>query len=200
MVRAGTVKGGLAGCDLDCGFAGRRIFLSSKVFDGDMGTRAGADLACQVMAEDAGFRHSERYRALLADADGSPNTFVDSDPPDYSLPFILPTGLIVAASYPSLLKLGPGAGITTTEQGKVMYDQFVWTNVNPAGGAYLEDLKSTCAGWTSADKLLSARVGYNAVAPGDPVAFKEWQDKKQWLSFSSEFCLNAYRIYCIETY
>jgi hypothetical protein len=191
---------GMASCDLDCGFAGRRIFLSSQLFTGDMGTRAGADLACQVMAEAAGFRHSERYRALLADANGAPNDYVDAEPPDDdSLPFILPTGLVLAASFPSLLELGPGAGVTITETGEMLFAQRVWTNVNPAGDAYLEDPASTCADWSSADILKTARVGYNAVAPGDAAALAEWQAKKQWLSFSNELCPKTYRIYCIET-
>lgn len=134
-------EGGLAGCDLECGFAGRRIFLSSQSFTGEMGTRAGADVACQAMAGAAGFERSDRYRALLADADGAPNTFVE--PIGEGLPFILPTGQIVAASYPALIKVGPGAGITTTEKGEVVFDLKVWTNVNPAGDAYLKEPAST---------------------------------------------------------
>ncbi|HEY0134522.1 MAG TPA: hypothetical protein VGB85_10590 [Nannocystis sp.] len=188
---------GLAGCDIDCGFAGRRIFLSSQTFTGDMGTRAGADLACETMAYTAGLRHSERYRALLADASGGPNDFVQADPQD-DRPFILPTGLVLAASYPDLLASGPGEGVTTTEQGEVLLETRVWTNVNPAGDAYLEEPASTCASWSSADGLKAARVGYNAVAPGDAAALAEWKTKKQWLSFSLEACSESFRIYCIE--
>ena len=188
---------GLAGCDLDCGFSGRRIFLSSQNFNGDMGTRAGADLACETMAYAAGLRHSERYKALLADANGAPNDFVEVDPQD-DRPFILPTGLVLAASYSDLLQSGPGAGITTTELGEVLYGSLVWTNVNPFGDAYLEDAASTCASWTSADATRSARVGFNAVAPGDAAALAEWQAKKQWLSFSTELCNDSFRIFCVE--
>lgn len=75
---------GQAGCDLDCGFFGRRLFLSSQEFTGDMGTRAGADLACQVMATQAKF----------------PFIFPD---PGLARPFILPGGLIVAPDYPALI-------------------------------------------------------------------------------------------------
>ena len=176
--------GEVAGCGLDCGFSGRRIFLSSQFFTGAMGTRAGADLACETMAYAAGLRHSERYKALLADVSGAPNDFVVVDPQD-DRPFILPTGLVLAASYPALLKSGPGAGVTTTELGEIVYDTPVWTNVNPFGDAYLADPASTCASWNSADKLHSARVGYNAVAPGDAAALAEWKVKKQWLSHST---------------
>jgi hypothetical protein len=187
----------MAGCDLDCGFAGRRIFLSSQLFTGAMGTRAGADLACETMALAAGLRHSERYKALLADASGAPNDFVAADPQD-DRPFILPTGLVLAASYPDLLKSGPGDGVTTTELGEILYDTLVWTNVNPFGDAYLEDPASTCASWNSADKLHSARVGINAVTPGDAAALAEWKAQRQWLSFSTEPCSEPYRIYCVE--
>lgn len=190
--------GEVAGCALDCGFAGRRIFLSSQTFTGDMGTRAGADLACQTMADAAGLRHSERYKALIADAKGAPNDFVVPDPEGAGLPFILPSGLVLAASYAELIESGPGDGITTTELGQVLYEMKVWTNVNPFGEAYLEEPASTCADWTSADLLDSARLGYNAVEPGDPAALAEWKAKKHWLSRSTEACNLSYRIYCIE--
>jgi len=197
----GTGMGGeqsQAGCDVDCGYFGRRIFLSSQSFSGDMGTRAGADLACQIMAAQVGFKDEYKYRAFLADASGSPNTFVDPDPGGPGRPFILPGGLIVAASYPALIAEGPGAGITTTEQGEVLFEKRVWTNLDPFGDAYLEDPASTCAEWSSADVLKSARVGVNAVAPGDPAALAEWQAQRHWLSFKSVSCKVEYRIYCIE--
>lgn len=189
--------GEVAGCDLDCGFLGRRIFLSSQLFTGDMGTRAGADLACETMAYTAGLRHSYRYKALLADANGAPNEYIQHDPQD-ARPFILTTGLVLAASYSDLLASGPGDGVTTTELGEILYDKKVWTNVNPFGDAYLKESASTCASWNSANKLNSARVGYNAVAPGDAAALAEWRSKKQWLSFLTEPCSESFRIYCIE--
>ena len=190
---------GQAGCDIDCGFFGRRIFLSSQVFTGDMGTRAGADLACEVMATQAGYKNPYRYRALLADSKGSPNSFVEPDPDGLGRPFILPGGLIVAASYPELIQFGPGEGVTTTEQGEILFKERVWTNVNPAGDVYLEDPASTCADWSSADKLKSARVGLNAVAPGDAAGLAEWKAHRYWLSFTNRTCNWPYRIYCIES-
>ena len=150
-----------------------------------------------TMAYAAGLRHSERYKALLADAGGGPNDFVEAGPQD-DRPFILPTGLMLAASYADLIQFGPGEGVTTTEQGEMLFKKFVWTNVNPAGDAYLEDPASTCAEWSSADKLKSARVGINAVAPGDAAALAKWEAKKQWLSHSTWPCHQAFRIYCIE--
>jgi len=189
---------GQAGCDVDCGYFGRRIFLSSQEFTGDMGTRAGADLACEIMATQAGFKDTYKYRALLADTKGSPNSYVVPDPDGLGRPFILPGGLIVAASYPELIKLGPGEGVTTTELGEMLFKKMVWTNINPAGDAYLEDPASTCAEWSSADKLKSARAGINAVAPGDAAALAEWKANKHWLSAVSLSCSAPYRIYCIE--
>ena len=189
---------GQAGCDVDCGFFGRKIFLSSQVFTGDMGTRAGADLACEIMATQVGFKTPYKYRALLADSKGSPNTFVVPDPDGLGRPFILPSGLIVAASYDDLIHFGPGDGVTTTEQGEVLFKTKVWTNVNPAGDAYLEDPALTCADWSAADISKSARAGVNAVAPGDAAALAEWRDKKHWLSATSLSCSKLYRIYCIE--
>ena len=187
---------GAAGCDLDCGLDGRRIFLSSLLFTGDMGTRAGADLACQNLAAKAGFRHPTRFRALLADASGGPADFVEEDPG--GRPFILPSGLIVAASYAALIADGPGAGITTTEMGEVLLEKLVWTNLNPFGGAYVVDPEHTCAGWTSSSIAHVARVGYDAVSPEDAAAFAAWKEGRQWLSFATKTCEKARHIYCIE--
>jgi hypothetical protein len=140
---------GMAGCGDDCGFAGLRLFLSSQLFTGDMGSRTGADLACQTMATNAGFSHPERFLAVLADSQGSPNTFLAGDAS--GLPYIAPSGLILAASYQALIALGPGLGITTTETGEMLSGERVWTNVNGLGSAYLLEPEYTCADWTSAD-------------------------------------------------
>jgi hypothetical protein len=187
---------GKTGCDVECGFSGRRLFLSSKTFDGDMSTRAGADLACQNMAAAVQFKHPEDFRALLADAQGSPNTFLAEDPD--GRPFILPSGLIVAATYAALIAQGPGAGITTTETGEVLVEKLVWTNINPFGDAYLVDPEHTCTGWTSADATQSARVGLNAVEPGDLDGLATWKSGRQWFGYATMPCSGKRRIYCVE--
>lgn len=183
----------MSGCGLDCGFAGRRLFLSSKLFTGDMGSRAGADLACQVMAEDAKFSQPDRFRALLADSLGSPNTWLANDAS--GLPFIAPSGLILADSYAALIDLGPGWGIHVTETGDMLVEERVWTNVGPFGDAYLLDPDHTCVDWTSDDPAKSARVGRNAVAPAD---FTQWQDERHWLTYATQACTDAWRVYCVE--
>jgi len=66
--------------------------------------------------------------------------------------------------------------------------------------AYLEDPASTCAAWSSADELKSARVGFNAVAPGDAAALAEWKAKRQWVSHSNLSCDLSQQIDCIEAY
>ena len=186
---------GMVGCDLECGLDGRRIFLSSQLFTGDMGTRAGADLACQNMAAQAKFRHPQRFRALLADATGGPVDYVEEDPG--GRPFILPTGLIVATSFTMLIDEGPGDGITTTETGEVVLKAGVWTNLNPFGAAYLLAPDDTCANWTSANEEQFARIGENALPPGHP-GLAKWTAERQWLSFFSQRCWEKYRVYCIE--
>lgn len=189
-------EAGMAGCDLECGLAGRRVFLSSQLFTGDLGTRVGADLACQNMAKAAGFKHFERFKALLADAEVDPFDFVLADPA--GRPFMLPSGLVLAADVAALVKDGPGDGITLTETGQTLHGLKVWTNLNVAGTAYLKDPASTCAGWSSADPDDAARIGLNAPPPGDAAALATWKAKKQWLSYATWTCKDPYRIYCIE--
>lgn len=186
-------EGGMAGCGEDCGFAGRRLFLSSKFFTGDMGSRAGADLSCQVMAKDAGLPRPQTYRALLADSQGSPNTFVVDG--EDALPFIAPTGFVLAKDYSELIDLGPSGGVRCTETGEMVMDWQVWTNIGPFGDAFSVDAEHTCADWTSDELTRSARVGINAVGPD---AFMAWQEERQWLSYDSKWCSKLYRIYCVE--
>lgn len=184
---------GMAGCGELCGFAGRRLFLSSKLFNGDMGSRAGADLACQSMAKEAGFADHGVFRAILADSQSSPNTFLQGAS---ELPFIAPSGLVLALSYAELIALGPGQGITTTETGEVLSNRQVWTNVDPFGDAYLfDDPDHMCEDWTSADATKSARVGRNAVGPEE---FSAWKAEHQWLSHDTKSCKLTFRIYCVE--
>jgi hypothetical protein len=185
---------GMAGCGHDCGFAGLRIFLSSQLFTGDMGSRVGADLACQTMALNAKFSHPERFVAVLADSQSSPNTLLAGDAS--GLPYISPSGLILAASYPALIALGPGSGITTTEIGEMLMGERIWTNVNGLGSAYLLEPEFTCADWTSADATMMARIGVNAVEPDELI---QWQEARQWVSYAMKSCKEEYRIYCVET-
>lgn len=189
------IEGGMSGCDDECGFDGRWLFLSSLKFYGDMEKRAGADKACQAMAEAAQHKHPKRFLAFLADAEGSPNDFVLPDAA--GRPFILPSGLLLADSYDELIADGPGLGVTTTETGEYMLNQLVWTNVDPFGDAFETQSMWTCSGWNSDDSLQSAQVGLNAVMPGTP-EFAEWLSKGRWLSYSSKPCADPYRIYCIE--
>lgn len=184
---------GMAGCGGDCGFAGRRLFLSSKLFSGDLGSRAGADLVCQNLAKDAGLPKSATFRAFLADSKESPNTVFGDDTD--GLPFIAVTGLILALDYFELITHGPGLGLTITEKGEVMIEKPVWTNIGPFGDAFLADAEHTCGDWTSDDATKTARVGLNAVAPE---AFAQWQDERQWLTYATKTCNGLYRIYCVE--
>lgn len=190
---AGGGDGGMAGCGLDCGFSGRRMFLSSQLFTGDMGTRAGADLACRNMAEAAGLRHPAAYRALLGDSLGSANTMFADD--TGGLPFIDPSGMILAASYPELIDLGPGLGVTTTETGEITTYARVWTNLGSFGDAYLLEPADTCVDWTSSSVEKSARVGRNAVDADD---FSAWQAGHHWLTLENKPCTELARIYCVE--
>jgi hypothetical protein len=136
----------------------------------------------------------ERFLALLADSQGSPNTFLAGDAS--GLPYIAPSGLILAASYPALIALGPGLGITTTETGEMLPDERVWTNVNGLGSAYLIEPEYTCVDWTSADASMLARVGRNSVEPDE---LMQWQEQRHWVSYAMKSCKDAFHIYCVET-
>jgi hypothetical protein len=181
------------GCDPSCGLAGRRLFLSSRLFTGDMDQHTGADQACREMAAAAGYLHAASFLAVLGSSAGSPNSNLAGDASD--LPFIDPFGAILAKDYAALLAQGPGVGLFATETGESLSDELVWTNVDEFGDAYSLDPAHTCNSWTSADFNHTARVGRNGVGPVD---FPQWQAGHQWIDYDDRACNNKFRIYCVQ--
>jgi hypothetical protein len=126
-----------------CGAGGPcRVFLSSILYDGNLGGLSGADAKCQALADAAGV--SGIYKAWLSDSTGAPiSRFTPS-----SGPYRLVNGTTIAGNWADLTDGNLAAPITVTETGgSVGPIPLVWTYTlsnGTAGGAF-----GHCENWST---------------------------------------------------
>ncbi len=180
-------------CALGCKFDAKIAFLSSKSYFGQLGGIAGADEACQHLAEQAGLDNHAAFRAWLSSDTQSPaSTFVFDD-----LPLVQLNGVRVADNMTHLMTAGPKYGIVVTENGAVEYNVPVWTGTNPQG--QLADATTTCVDWTYGKADVSGLVGLSGVDPQNVAAWNQWKGLGYWTQLMTTPCNQAAnRLYCLE--
>ena len=185
----------MAPCSLTCRYQGRLVFVTSELYDGDLGGLSGADLKCATLAAAAGLAHPYLYKAWLADGFSAPQPrFIQKDL--VGVPYIRPDGRVVAADFDALVTSGPQTGIALTEQGDMLFDEPVWTNTSAFGGVFSPE--NHCAHWTSKSDQLGARVGQNALYIEAGPEWQTWQDERRWTSFVNLKCSQEQRLYCFD--
>lgn len=98
------------GCSADCKSEGKLIFVSSLMYDGNLGGLAGADSKCQTLAQAAGL--SGTFMAWISNNQGSPSTrFTKSNQPYRRV-----DGVVVANNYNDLVDGSLAAPINKTEK------------------------------------------------------------------------------------
>jgi hypothetical protein len=124
----------------------KRIFVTKAGYTGALGGLAGAHAQCTQLANAAGLTGS--YMAWLSTAAAGPASFMTPSP----VPYVLPSGEMVAASWADLIDGNllrpidrdqngdPSTGAAICEGGEV------WTNTTTAGTPIGS---GDCAGWTS---------------------------------------------------
>lgn len=149
------------GCSLLCKKELRRVFVTSAVFTGEMGGRAGADAKCQAAAETATIPGI--FRAWLsADQSGPAVDFTKSE-----VPYVRIDNVQVAADWNDLIDGQLKAPIAISElggpPGKGAHDCLpqdaiiAWTSTS-VGGEPL--MMGDCNAWSGKDGLGAAgRVG-----------------------------------------
>jgi hypothetical protein len=128
----------------------KTVFVTSTLYDGNLGGLAGADAKCQARAQAAGLAGT--YMAWLSDANASPSTrFTKS-----AVPYKRVDGTTIANNWNDLVDNQIIAAINKTElngappQGNVACpagNPTVWTATNANGT--LSNAGSTCSNWTS---------------------------------------------------
>ncbi len=135
-----TVMGGLAYADPN----EKTVFVTSAVFDGNLGGLTGADDKCQAEADSpASIVPSGTYLAWLSDGTDSPDTrFTKS-----AHPYMLPDGTKIAENFTDLTDGSVLNKINSDPTGKPLGLQLFWTGTK-SDGTTSQNLV-TCHGWTS---------------------------------------------------
>jgi hypothetical protein len=193
----GGAKGDEQGilCDASCRAQQLRGFVTEAAFTGNLGGLFGADLKCRGAATAAGLAEPERFHAFLSTGDVDAKTRFKAVAT--SFPYVLVTGKKFADSFAALIEKGPlGEGIAATEAGAPLYQRYVLTNTAPGGSTFSPD--QHCQGWTSADAVHKARVGFNAVSADAP-EWPVWKETQAWIGAATDACdKEKFRIYCLE--
>jgi hypothetical protein len=152
----------------DAGVAARVVFVSSALYDGNLGGLSGADAKCQALATAAGLAGT--YAAWLSDATTSAAFRLAHS----SVPYVLVDGTVVAQNWAQLVSGGRLLhAIDETESGGPPpigtyqcggSDPTVWTYTDPSGAPLGGGLD--CSDWTSS--VVAAAFTGTALAADSP--------------------------------
>jgi hypothetical protein len=181
------------GSAADAVATGRVVFVSSALYDGNLGGLSGADSKCQGLASAAGLAGT--YKAWLSDS----TTAAASRLTHATTPYVLADGTVVAQGWSQLVGGGDLLhAVTETESGGPAPvgsfqcspgEPTVWTNTDPYG----KRLTANCSDWTS-----------NTVAPGfvgvANTALSPWwtEDCESGPGLAQVTCADTAAIYCIQ--
>jgi len=168
---------------IGCAWDANLLFVSSQPYNGALGGVAGADQACQDLAEAAMLPSTGRFRAWLSDDDSSPLTRFG---PPLEGAFILPNGTEVAASWAALISNADLSAMIDVNELKahVSKPPRAWSNTSSTGHS-LESFD--CEAWMVGDD--SAKGSYGSTEAQDGL----------WTTASEERCYRFNRLYCVAT-
>lgn len=155
------------------------VFLSSVLYQGNLGGLSGADAKCQALASAAGLLGT--FKAWLSDATSSPaSRFIPS-----TGPYRLVNATTVAVNWTDLTDGVLAVPINVTETGGGMgASSFAWSNTK-INGTKDSDI-AHCANWgTNADPILG-RTGSVVKSGSD------------WTKSSVSSCDNYFHLYCFQ--
>ncbi len=153
----------------------KRAFLTSVVYDGNLGGLKGADNKCQLRADSLNMGGT--WKAWLSDEKTSAASRLNH----FNGPFKMMDGTVVADNWNDLVDGVLKSPINIDEYG-YSAAWSVWTNTKPDGTVSSNE---ACLNWTSNISYLG-RVGTTS-----------YQDQR-WTSYSSSTCNYTRRLYCLE--
>ncbi|MFH1450709.1 MAG: DUF1554 domain-containing protein, partial [archaeon] len=168
-------------CPIDCGvcsgsYSIGMMFVSSAIFNGNLGGLTGADAKCQQIADAAGI--SGTWMALLGDA----TTKAKDRIPD--MMYTRMDGTVLALNKADLFDGSINLKLDLDELGNEVYADRVWTGSNADGST----TSTNCQSWTSGSMSQYGTVGHT------------YYSGNQWLYYSSSpLCSNTVHIYCLRT-
>jgi len=167
---------------------GKTVFVTSQIYNGDLGGLQGADQKCQALAKAAHLKGT--YLAWLSDTTASPSTrFVKS-----KAPYKLVDGTVIATSWADLTDgtLQHPINLTELRGAPAPTSPGVWTGTNPDGTAYMNPDPSVrnCSNWstvgTTADPVAGLLGDTNANTGGN------------WTSAGALPCEDTWHLYCFQ--
>ncbi|MFA6005885.1 MAG: DUF1554 domain-containing protein [Patescibacteria group bacterium] len=152
-----------------------RVFVSSQSHDGNFGGLAGADTACQQLADASSYTSGGIYKAWLSTLTVDSKNHIR---PNTSKPYSLVNGTQLAPSW-SAINDTLSAAPNITEQNVTNNGYTVWTGYFQMPG---------CNDWTSADSSLTGQLGIMT-------------DGRYWTSNTTgyQYCNYQLPFYCFET-
>lgn len=163
-----------------------RVFVTSSLYDGNLGGLAGADAKCQISAESAGL--GGIWKAWLSDDNISAGSRLIHS----SNPYQLLNGAMIAANWIDLTDEKLNFPINITEQGaQVARPYLTWTNTKSNGDIIYPvapGVFSSCKNWSSNTQNQSNTGWIGSVS----------SRTNTWSSISSQGCEVPLRLYCIE--
>jgi hypothetical protein len=174
-----------------CAPVGKLVFLTSAMYDGNLGGLSGADAKCAALAAAAGLPGT--FRSWLSGADSS---FTHS-----TVPYRLVDGTEVAANWNGLSGSLMHA-IDKDEHGAVIADGYAWTQTTAYGQHVQSSIDAeNCVGWTSnassTDPNDYRHFGW--VGNADAVDASWSCDVDATLGCTgSDFCVNSDHLFCFQ--
>jgi hypothetical protein len=171
----------------------RRVFVSSAVYDGNLGGHAGADAKCQSLATAA--RLGGTWMAWASDASSSPGQRFSRA----SVGYRLVDGTLVAANWAALAGgASLMAAIEQTETGTSLatadkVSSRVWTATGPTGAADV----ASCSNFTSNSSTKNGEVGHCTFTGTAPTP--DGGQPTSWTAaYAAEPCNLTHHLYCFE--
>ncbi len=186
---------GPSSCQSMCLYAPRLVFLTSKIFTGNLGGLAGTDERCNELA--AASLLGGSFRAwLLVDGQTLDVRFpeLSGEAPDWN--FTSMNNVLLAKGFKQLVGEGPDGALVYNELGEVMAEAKVWTNITALGHAAGGD----CGQWTKDEGAGSALIGISGFHPDEGPEADAWQEQGLWteLEGAKASCIWKNHIYCIQ--
>jgi hypothetical protein len=116
------------------------LFVSSQLYDGNLGGPSGADSKCQALAVAAGLAGT--YKAWLSDSTASASYRLTHS----KGPYVLVDGTVVAQCWNQLVSGGDLLHAIDKTESDAGSDAAVWTDTDPSGN--LPSVSGDCSAWT----------------------------------------------------
>jgi len=162
-----------------------KVFVTSTLYAGNLGSAYEADNKCQLRAQAAGL--SGYYKAWVSDSTIDAKYRIVDDVSD-RVKFVLVDGITTVAENPTDLSDGTiQNAINKDEYGNsaVLTPVYVWTGTYATG----DETSNNCSNWTTSDSSYNGDVG-------SLVDTSSWWSKA---SYSLYNCSGNYRLYCFQT-